>query len=95
MGKGGILECCHCAKQGEREYLEETCPYLPWQRDPCLDNISHGGITGLHIPNGISLVYELDDAIKPIRHYDLGGRGAGQGRNDGGGARQIRVIYKC
>ena len=27
---------------------------------------------GLNIPNGIPLVYELDDALKPIRHYYLG-----------------------
>jgi hypothetical protein len=27
---------------------------------------------GLNIPNGIPLVYELDDNLKPIRHYYLG-----------------------
>jgi 2,3-bisphosphoglycerate-dependent phosphoglycerate mutase len=26
----------------------------------------------LNIPNGIPLVYELDEALKPIRHYYLG-----------------------
>ena len=37
-----------------------------------LDNISDGDIVGLNIPNGIPLVYELDDNLKPIRHYYLG-----------------------
>jgi len=27
---------------------------------------------GLNIPNGIPLVYELDENLKPIRHYYLG-----------------------
>jgi len=26
----------------------------------------------LNIPTGIPLVYELDDSLKPIRHYYLG-----------------------
>jgi 2,3-bisphosphoglycerate-dependent phosphoglycerate mutase len=37
-----------------------------------LDGISDGDIVGVNIPNGIPLVYELDDALKPIRHYYLG-----------------------
>jgi len=37
-----------------------------------LDNISDNDIVGLNIPNGILLVYELDDELKPIRHYYLG-----------------------
>jgi 2,3-bisphosphoglycerate-dependent phosphoglycerate mutase len=37
-----------------------------------LDNISNEGIVDLNIPNGIPLVYELDDNLKPIRHYYLG-----------------------
>ena len=37
-----------------------------------LDGISDQDIVGLNIPNGIPLVYELDDALKPIRHYYLG-----------------------
>ena len=37
-----------------------------------LDNISDSDIVGLNIPNGIPLVYELDAALKPIRHYYLG-----------------------
>jgi 2,3-bisphosphoglycerate-dependent phosphoglycerate mutase len=37
-----------------------------------LDTISDGDIVGLNIPNGIPLVYELDDNLKPIRHYYLG-----------------------
>jgi 2,3-bisphosphoglycerate-dependent phosphoglycerate mutase len=37
-----------------------------------LDGISDSDIVGLNIPNGIPLVYELDQALKPIRHYYLG-----------------------
>ena len=37
-----------------------------------LDNISDDDIVGLNIPNGIPLVYELDEQLKPIRHYYLG-----------------------
>jgi len=37
-----------------------------------LDNISDADIVGLNIPNGIPLVYELDDDLKPIRHDYLG-----------------------
>ena len=37
-----------------------------------LDNISDTDIVGLNIPNGIPLVYELDEDLKPVRHYYLG-----------------------
>jgi 2,3-bisphosphoglycerate-dependent phosphoglycerate mutase len=37
-----------------------------------LDGISDSDIVGLNIPNGIPLVYELDEGLKPIRHYYLG-----------------------
>jgi 2,3-bisphosphoglycerate-dependent phosphoglycerate mutase len=37
-----------------------------------LDDVSDSDIVGLNIPNGIPLVYELDAALKPIRHYYLG-----------------------
>lgn len=37
-----------------------------------LDNISDEDIAGLNIPTGIPLVYELDDALKPIKSYYLG-----------------------
>jgi 2,3-bisphosphoglycerate-dependent phosphoglycerate mutase len=37
-----------------------------------LDNISEADITELNIPTGIPLVYELDEQLKPIRHYYLG-----------------------
>lgn len=37
-----------------------------------LDNISDADIVGLNVPNGIPLVYELDDDLKPIRSYYLG-----------------------
>jgi 2,3-bisphosphoglycerate-dependent phosphoglycerate mutase len=37
-----------------------------------LDGVSDQDIVGLNIPTGVPLVYELDDALKPIRHYYLG-----------------------
>ena len=37
-----------------------------------LDDISEAEIVELNIPTGIPLVYELDDDLKPIRHYYLG-----------------------
>jgi 2,3-bisphosphoglycerate-dependent phosphoglycerate mutase len=57
-----------------------------------LDGISDQDIVGLNIPNGIPLVYELDEQLKPIRHYYLGDAEAaaaaaaavaGQGRSAG------------
>lgn len=41
-----------------------------------LDNISDDDIVGLNIPNGQPLVYELDENLKPIRHYYLGDQAA-------------------
>jgi 2,3-bisphosphoglycerate-dependent phosphoglycerate mutase len=35
-----------------------------------LDNISSEDITGLNIPTGVPLVYELDEDLKPIPHPD-------------------------
>ncbi|HTH62355.1 MAG TPA: 2,3-diphosphoglycerate-dependent phosphoglycerate mutase [Paraburkholderia sp.] len=37
-----------------------------------LDGISDDDIVGLNIPNGVPLVYELDENLKPIQHYYLG-----------------------
>jgi 2,3-bisphosphoglycerate-dependent phosphoglycerate mutase len=37
-----------------------------------LDNVSEHDIVELNIPTGIPLVYELDDDLKPLRHYYLG-----------------------
>ncbi|NVM04114.1 MAG: 2,3-diphosphoglycerate-dependent phosphoglycerate mutase [Candidatus Helarchaeota archaeon] len=37
-----------------------------------LDNVSDEEIIKLNIPTGIPLVYELDDNLKPIKHYYLG-----------------------
>ena len=37
-----------------------------------LDDVSDEEIIGLNIPTGIPLVYELDEQMKPIRHYYLG-----------------------
>jgi 2,3-bisphosphoglycerate-dependent phosphoglycerate mutase len=37
-----------------------------------LDGVSEEEIVNLNIPTGIPLVYELDDDLKPIKHYYLG-----------------------
>jgi len=37
-----------------------------------LDNIPDNEIVGMNIPTGIPLVYELDDMLRPVRHYYLG-----------------------
>jgi 2,3-bisphosphoglycerate-dependent phosphoglycerate mutase len=37
-----------------------------------LDDVSDSDIVELNIPTGIPLVYELDERLKPIRHYYLG-----------------------
>src|ERR687883_1311556 len=36
-----------------------------------LDNVSEAEIVELNVPTGMPLVYELDDDLKPIRHYYL------------------------
>ena len=37
-----------------------------------LDNVSDEDIPSLEIPTGVPLIYELDDNLKPIRHYYVG-----------------------
>ncbi len=37
-----------------------------------LDSMSDQQITGLNIPTGIPLIYELDNNLMPLRHYYLG-----------------------
>jgi 2,3-bisphosphoglycerate-dependent phosphoglycerate mutase len=37
-----------------------------------LDNVSDKDIVSLNIPTGVPLVYELDEDLKPIKHYYLG-----------------------
>ena len=37
-----------------------------------LDGVSDSDIVGLNVPTAIPLVYELDDTLKPLRHYYLG-----------------------
>jgi 2,3-bisphosphoglycerate-dependent phosphoglycerate mutase len=43
-----------------------------------LDGVSDEEIVGLNIPTGIPLVYELDDDLKPLRHFYLGDPEAAQ-----------------
>ena len=37
-----------------------------------LDGVPEEEIIKLNIPTGIPLIYELDDDLKPIKHYYLG-----------------------
>jgi 2,3-bisphosphoglycerate-dependent phosphoglycerate mutase len=37
-----------------------------------LDGVSDEAIVKLNIPTGIPLVYELDEQLKPLKHYYLG-----------------------
>jgi 2,3-bisphosphoglycerate-dependent phosphoglycerate mutase len=37
-----------------------------------LDDVSEADITELNIPTGVPLVYELDDALKPVKSGYLG-----------------------
>ena len=37
-----------------------------------LDGMSDADIVALNIPTAVPLVYELDDSLKPLRHYYLG-----------------------
>src|SRR3989344_4123860 len=37
-----------------------------------IDKVSDDAIVSFNIPTGIPLVYELDDKLKPIKHYFLG-----------------------
>src|SRR5262245_56526993 len=37
-----------------------------------LDEVSEDDIVGLNIPTGIPLVYELQDDLRPVRHFYLG-----------------------
>ena len=41
-----------------------------------LDDISDTDIVELNIPTGVPLVYELDDDLRPLRHYYLGDQAA-------------------
>jgi 2,3-bisphosphoglycerate-dependent phosphoglycerate mutase len=38
-----------------------------------LDHVSDDDIVNVNIPTGAPLVYELDDALRPLKHYYLGG----------------------
>jgi 2,3-bisphosphoglycerate-dependent phosphoglycerate mutase len=37
-----------------------------------LDGMSDTDIVALNVPTGVPLVYELDDALRPLKHYYLG-----------------------
>jgi 2,3-bisphosphoglycerate-dependent phosphoglycerate mutase len=37
-----------------------------------LDGVSDADIVSLNVPTGVPLVYELDDSLRPLRHFYLG-----------------------
>jgi 2,3-bisphosphoglycerate-dependent phosphoglycerate mutase len=41
-----------------------------------LDDVSDEEIVSLNIPTGVPLVYELDESLKPLKHYYLGDQDA-------------------
>ncbi|MBB6735989.1 2,3-diphosphoglycerate-dependent phosphoglycerate mutase [Cohnella zeiphila] len=41
-----------------------------------LDRLPEDGVVDLNIPTGVPLVYELDEELRPLRHYYLAGEGA-------------------
>ncbi len=43
-----------------------------------LDDVPDDEIVGLNIPTGIPLVYELDDELRPLKHYYLGDAAAAE-----------------
>jgi 2,3-bisphosphoglycerate-dependent phosphoglycerate mutase len=43
-----------------------------------LDGVSDQAIVELNIPTGIPLVYELDESLRPLRHYYLGDASAAE-----------------
>ncbi|HYT16176.1 MAG TPA: 2,3-diphosphoglycerate-dependent phosphoglycerate mutase [Burkholderiales bacterium] len=45
-----------------------------------LDGVGDKDIVSLNIPTGIPLVYELDTALKPVRHYYLGDPGEAEAK---------------
>ena len=49
-----------------------------------LDGISDAAIAELNIPTGIPLVYELDDAFRPVARRPLPGPGCRRGSRRGG-----------
>jgi len=47
-----------------------------------LDGMTEEAVIALNIPTGVPLVYELDDDLKPLRHYYLGDQAAIQAAID-------------
>ena len=67
-----LLEAAELATLVRATLTELSADYESLLTAKYLDGISDADIVGLNIPNGIPLVYELDDALKPIKSYYLG-----------------------
>ena len=71
---GVCWKTCRCACRSyhaspAKSLLSESLPHMQVKY---LDNISDADIPGLEIPTGVPLIYELDDNLKPIKHYYAG-----------------------
>ncbi len=51
---------------------EHTLTHLLQALVKILDDISNDEIRSLEIPTGVPLIYELNDDLKPVRHYHVG-----------------------
>ena len=74
------LLCSHLRASGAADSWFMTMPghaeNYASQCDHLLSFRPDGDIVGLNIPNGQPLVYELDENLKPIKHYYLGDQDA-------------------
>ncbi len=68
-----MLERTHCAGHPQRTACGDRRARQQHPRaGQYLDGIGDSEIVGVNIPNGVPLVYELDDdTLKPIRSYYL------------------------
>ncbi len=71
--RAAVLERIHRPGHPRRPQCPDRRPrQQPARLIKHLDNVSDEDIVNLNIPTGQPLVYELDDDLRPIRHYYLG-----------------------
>ena len=77
-GHGSAISCPIGTRPSRRPYGRESSVIIAAHGNSLralvkyLDNVSDTDIVELNIPTGQPLVYELDDDLKPIKHYYLG-----------------------
>jgi 2,3-bisphosphoglycerate-dependent phosphoglycerate mutase len=74
----GLNKAETAAKFGDEQVLVWRRSYdtPPPALEPTDERAPYNDIVGLNIPNGVPLVYELDENLKPIKHYYLGDQDA-------------------